>query len=301
MKSKKLIKNARKLARPFRIDKGKKFRLKDFDPGDTLDFTAEDDKERAREALANGIEELAELQTKLYAQDKWAVLIILQAMDAAGKDSAIKHVMSGLNPQGCNVFSFKAPSAEELDHDYLWRCLKVLPRRGEIGIFNRSYYEEVLVVRVHPGYLRSEKVPSELVTKHIWKERFEDIRHLEHYLSRNGVIVRKIFLNVSREEQERRFMDRIDDPSKNWKFSADDVTERDYWDQYMDAYEDMIQHTATSYAPWYIVPADHKWFTRMIVASIVVEALASVKLDYPTMSDAQLEELAVAKKTLESS
>src|SRR5690349_9812061 len=225
-----------------------------------------EDKPRAKETLATGVEALAELQDKLYAQDKWALLLIFQAMDAAGKDGAIKHVMSGINPQGCQVFSFKAPSAEDLDHDYLWRCMKVLPNRGHIGIFNRSYYEEMLVVRVHPEFLAKQKMPKELVTKKIWKERAEDIRNFEQYLGRNGVVVRKFFLHVSKKEQQRRFLGRIDDPLKNWKFSSNDAAERDYWDDYMKAYEEMIQTTATSYAPWYVVPADNKWFTRVVVA-----------------------------------
>src|SRR5205823_3061378 len=255
MKTKDIIKRARELAKPFRISKGKDFRLKDVDPDDTLEFTKEADKPRAKEALVTGVAVLAELQDKLYAQDRWALLLIFQAMDAAGKDGAIKHVMSGINPQGCQVSSFKAPSSEDLDHDYLWRCMKALPNRGNIGIFNRSYYEEVLVVRVHPNYLAKQRVPEELVTKHIWKERFEDIRNFERYLTHNGVVVRKFFLHVSKKEQQRRFLDRIDDTSKNWKFSANDAAERDYWDDYMEAYEEMIQETATKEAPWYVIPA----------------------------------------------
>jgi PPK2 family polyphosphate:nucleotide phosphotransferase len=245
MKTKEIIKRARELAEPFRISKGKDFRLKDVDPDDTLDFTKEADKPRAKEALAMGVTALAELQDKLYAQDKWAVLLIFQAMDAAGKDGAIKHVMSGINPQGVEVYSFKSPSAEDLDHDYLWRCMKCLPNRGHIGIFNRSYYEEVLVVRVHPEFLAKAKLPPKLVDKNIWDERFEDIRNFEQYLARNGVVVRKFFLHVSKKEQKQRFLDRIDDPLKNWKFSSNDASERDYWDDYMQAYEEMIQETAT--------------------------------------------------------
>src|SRR5881392_1496092 len=245
MKTKEIIKRAREFAEPFRISKGKDFRLKDVDPDDTLEFTKEADKPRAKEALATGVTALAEFQDKLYAQDKWAVLLIFQAMDAAGKDGAIEHVMSGVNPQGCQVYSFKAPSAEDLDHDYLWRCMRCLPNRGQIGIFNRSYYEELLVVRVHPQYLEKQKLPPQLITKKIWKERFGDIRNFEQYLTRNGVVVRKFFLHVSKEEQKRRFLLRIDDPSKNWKFSSNDAAERDYWDDYMAAYEDMIRHTAT--------------------------------------------------------
>ena len=258
MKTKELIKNARELARPFRISKGKDFRLKDVDPDDTLDFTKEADKPRSKEALAMGVAALAELQDKLYAQDKWAVLLVFQAMDAAGKDGAIKHVMSGVNPQGCEVYSFKSPSAEDLDHDYLWRCMKDLPNRGHIGIFNRSYYEEVLVVRVHPEFLAKQKMPPKLVGKKIWEERFEDIRDFEQYLSRNGVVVRNFFLHVSKKEQKRRFLERINEPLKNWKFSSNDANERDYWDDYMKAYEQMIQETATKEAPWYVVPADNK-------------------------------------------
>jgi len=298
MKTKEIIKTASELAEPFRINKGKDFRLKDVDPDDTLDFTKEADKPKAKEALAMGVTALAELQDKLYAQDKWAVLLVFQAMDAAGKDGAIKHVMSGINPQGCQVNSFKSPSAEELDHDYLWRCMKNLPNRGHIGIFNRSYYEEVLVVRVHPEFLAKEKLPPKLVGKKIWEERFEDIRNFEQYLARNGVVVRKFFLNVSKKEQKRRFLERIDDPLKNWKFSSNDANERDFWDDYMGAYEEMIQETATKDAPWYVVPADNKWFTRVIVASAVIETLASLDLAYPKVDEGKLKELAVAKKKL---
>jgi PPK2 family polyphosphate:nucleotide phosphotransferase len=298
MKTKELIKNARELARPFRISKGKNFRLKDVDPDNTLDFTKEADKPRAKEVLAMGVTALAELQDKLYAQDKWAVLLIFQAMDAAGKDGAIKHVMSGVNPQGCEVYSFKSPSAEDLDHDYLWRCMKDLPNRGHIGIFNRSYYEEVLVVRVHPGFLAKQKMPPKLVGKKIWGQRFEDIRNFEQYLARNGVVVRKFFLHVSKKEQKRRFLERIDDPFKNWKFSSNDANERDYWDDYMGAYEEMIQETATKEAPWYVVPADNKWFTRVVVASAVIETLDSLDLAYPKVDEGKLKELAAAKKKL---
>lgn len=297
MKTKELIKKARDISEPFRVNKGKNFRLKDVDPEDTLSFT-KDDKNRFKEALSDGVTALAELQDKLYAQDRWAVLLIFQAMDAAGKDGAIKHVMSGVNPQGCKVFSFKAPTSEDLDHDYLWRCMKVLPNRGEIGIFNRSYYEECLVVRVHPDFLAKQKVPQELVGKKIWKERFEDISNFEQYLSRNGVVIRKFFLHVSKKEQKRRFLERIDLSEKNWKFSANDAAERDYWDEYMEAYEDMIRHTSSSEAPWYVVPADNKWFTRIVVAGAVIEALASLKLEYPKVDDAKLKELAAARKKL---
>jgi PPK2 family polyphosphate:nucleotide phosphotransferase len=300
MKTKEIIKTVRELAKPFRVTKGKDFRLKDIDPDDTLDFTKEADKARSKEALAMGVTALAELQDKLYAQDKWAVLLIFQAMDAAGKDGAIKHVMSGINPQGCEVYSFKSPSAEDLDHDYLWRCMKCLPNRGHIGIFNRSYYEEVLVVRVHPEFLAKAKLPPKLVSKDIWEERFEDIRNFEQYLARNGIIVRKFFLHVSKKEQKQRFLDRIDDPLKNWKFSANDASERDYWDDYMKAYEEMIQETSTKHAPWYVVPANNKWFTRVVVAGAVIDALASLDLAYPEVDEPKLKELAAAKKKLVS-
>jgi PPK2 family polyphosphate:nucleotide phosphotransferase len=298
MKTKEIIKAGSELARPFRISKGKNFRLKDVDPDDTLDFTKEADKPRAKEALAIGVTALAELQDKLYAQDKWAVLLIFQAMDAAGKDGAIEHVMSGVNPQGCQVYSFKAPSSDDLDHDYLWRCMKCLPNRGHIGIFNRSYYEEVLVVRIHPEFLAKQKLPPTLVGKGIWDERFEDIRNFEQYLARNGVVVRKFFLHVSKKEQKRRFLDRIDDPLKNWKFSSNDANERDFWDDYMEAYEQMIQETATKEAPWYVVPADNKWFTRVVVAGAVIETLDSLDLAYPKVDEGKLKELAAAKKKL---
>ena len=297
MKTKKLRKKAEEIVKHFRVTKGKDFRLKDIDPDDTLEYT-KDDKERSKEALASGITALAELQDKLYAQDKWAVLLIFQAMDAAGKDGAIKHVMSGVNPQGCKVFSFKSPTSDDLDHDYLWRCMKCLPNRGEIGIFNRSYYEELLVVRVHPEFLDKQKLPPELVTKHIWQERYEDIRNFERYLTRNGVVIRKFFLHVSRKEQKRRFLERIDLPEKNWKFSPNDAAERDHWDGYMDAYEQMIQETATKYAPWYVIPADNKWFTRVAVAAAVIEAISSLGLEYPKVGRDKLKELAVAKTKL---
>jgi PPK2 family polyphosphate:nucleotide phosphotransferase len=293
---KNLIKRARKLAKPFRVTDGS-FRLKDIDPGDTLDLTSED-KPRAKEALAMGIDVLAELQDMLYAQDNWAVLLIFQAMDAAGKDGAIKHVMSGVNPQGCQVYSFKAPTSEDLDHDYLWRCMKCLPERGRIGIFNRSYYEETLVVRVHPEFLEKQKLPPELVTKNVWEERFQDIRSFERYLARNGVAIRKFFLHVSRKEQKNRFLERIEEPEKNWKFSANDAKEREHWDDYMEAYEDMIRNTAAKEAPWYVVPADNKWFTRVVVAAAVIEALSSLDLHYPKVSQEKLKGLAAAKRSL---
>jgi PPK2 family polyphosphate:nucleotide phosphotransferase len=290
-----LIKEARRLAKPFRVTDDN-FRLKDIDPGDTLGLP--EDKPRAKKALAMGIEILAELQDMLYAQDNWAVLLIFQAMDAAGKDGAIKHVMSGVNPQGCQVFSFKAPTSEDLDHDYLWRCMKCLPERGRIGIFNRSYYEETLVVRVHQELLHRQKLPPELITKDIWEERFQDIRSFERYLTRNGVAICKFFLHVSDQEQKKRFLERIEEPGKNWKFSANDSKERQYWKDYMEAYEDMIRNTATKSAPWYIVPADNKSFTRVVVAAAVIGVLDDLDLKYPKVSDSKLKELAAAKKEL---
>jgi PPK2 family polyphosphate:nucleotide phosphotransferase len=296
-KTKDLIKRAREFAEPFRITNGKKFRLKDIDPGDTLHLESED-KPRAKEALAMGVQLLAELQDKLYAQDHWSMLIVLQAMDAAGKDGAIKHIMSGVNPQGCQVHSFKQPSPEELDHDFLWRSMKSLPNRGNIGIFNRSYYEETLVVRVHQEYLAAQKLPPKLVTKKIWKERFQDIRNFERYLIHNGVVVRKFFLHVSKEEQKRRFLERIENPEKNWKFSATDAKERAFWDQYMKAYEETIRNTATKDAPWYVIPADNKWFTRLAIAAALITALDSLDLEYPKVDKKKLEELAAAKQTL---
>jgi len=298
MKTKKLIKRSREVSDPFRITKGNDFRLKDFDPNDTLEFTKEADKPKAKEALATGVQVLAELQDKLYAQDRWAVLLIFQAMDAAGKDGAIKHVMSGINPQGCQVFSFKSPTSDDLEHDYLWRCLKCLPNRGNIGIFNGSYYEEVLAVRVHPEFLAKQKLPSKLVGKHIWEERFEDIRNVEQYLSRNGVVIRKFFLHVSKKEQKRRFLERIENAEKNWKFSANDAAERDYWDDYINCYEDLIRETSTKHSPWYVVPADNKWFTRVVVAAAVIDALADLDLAYPKVDEKKLKELASAKQKL---
>ncbi len=293
-----LIKNAHTFAKRFCVSDGDRFRLKDVDPGDTLHLDSED-KPRAKEALARGVEALAGLQDMLYAQDRWALLLIFQAMDAAGKDGAMKHVMSGINPQGCQVFSFKATTNDELDHEYIWRCARNLPERGRIGIFNRSYYEEALVVRVHPELLAKQKIPSRLLTKDIWKERFQDIRGFERYLGRNGVVVRKFFLHVSKGEQKRRFLERLDNPAKNWKFSASDAAERGHWDDYMRAYEDMIRSTATKDAPWYVVPADNKWFTRVVVAAAVIDALVSLDLHYPRMSKEQREALAAARAALE--
>ena len=298
MTTKQVIKRAREFAEPFRVAHGKKFRLKDISPADTLGHGSED-KPRAKEGLALGVQALAELQGRLYAENKWALLLIYQAMDAAGKDGAIKHVMSGVNPQGCQVFSFKAPSAEELDHDYLWRCMKVLPNRGQIGIFNRSYYEETLVVRVHPEFLAKERVPPQLLfTKRLWDQRYEDIRNFEQYLANNGVVVRKFFLHLSRKEQKRRFLERIDNADKNWKFSASDAAEREHWDDYMEAYEDMIRHTATPAAPWYVVPADNKWFSRIVVAAAVIQTLTSLDLKYPEVGPEKLKELAGVRKLL---
>jgi PPK2 family polyphosphate:nucleotide phosphotransferase len=296
MELKEIIKRARPLSSPFRIDSSR-FRLKHVDPGDTLHLGSAD-KPRAKEALATGIEALAHLQDMLYAQDRWAVLLIFQAMDAAGKDGAIKHVMSGVNPQGCQVYSFKAPSSEDLDHDFLWRTTKSLPERGRIGIFNRSYYEETLVVRVHPELLGAQKIPPSLVTKKIWQERFDDIRHLERYLGRNGVAICKFFLHVSKKEQKRRFLERLEDRDKNWKFSASDAKERAHWNDYMAAYEDMVRNTATEEAPWYVVPADNKWFTRVVVCAAVIETLARLDLGYPRVGKAKRAELAEARRIL---
>ncbi len=283
------------VAEPYRVERGKGFRLKDFDPADTGKIHS---KHHARALLRAGIESMAEMQDKLYAQDRWALLLIFQAMDAAGKDGAIKHVMSGLNPQGCQVFSFKAPSREELDHDFMWRTSRNLPERGRIGIFNRSYYEEVLVVRVHPNVLQNERLPAELIGKSLWEDRFEDIRAFEKYLSRNGVAIRKFFLNLSKGEQKKRFLRRLKRPDKNWKFSVADAHEREYWDDYMKAYAEMIENTATKHAPWYVVPADNKWFTRLVVAAAVVQTLEDLKLSYPKVDEDQRKELQAAQAAL---
>ena len=288
---------ARRLARRYAVTDGSKFRLKNFDPGDTAHLGAED-KPRAKEGLAAGIELLTELQNRLYANDTWSILLIFQAMDAAGKDSAIKHVMSGVNPQGCQVYSFKRPTSIQLDHDYLWRCSKSLPERGRIGIFNRSYYEETLVVRVHPELLQQQKLPPELIGKKIWAERFRDIRHYERYLGHNGIIVRKFFLHVSKEEQRRRFLERIDNPAKNWKFSSADLDERAHWNDYMHAYEETIRHTASKHAPWYVVPADNKWFTRLVVVATLIDALDRLDLAYPELDDTEKDGLAAARRRL---
>ncbi|MBN8525585.1 MAG: polyphosphate kinase 2 family protein [Planctomycetes bacterium] len=280
----------------FKVTKGKDFRLKDWDPADTLKFN---DKEQAERILAEGVEKLAKLQDKLYADDRWSLLLIFQAMDAAGKDGTIKHVMSGINPQGCQVYSFKSPSAEELDHDFLWRTTRCLPERGRIGIFNRSYYEEVLVVRVHPEFLEKQRMPRKLVDKDIWEGRYESINDFEKHLSRNGTIVRKFFLNVSKDEQKARFMKRLDDPDRNWKFSSSDAKERQHWDEYQAAYQDLIRATASKHAPWYVVPADHKWFSRVVVAAAIIDALESLNLDYPEVDAAKKAELAEARKLLD--
>jgi PPK2 family polyphosphate:nucleotide phosphotransferase len=279
------------------VNHGKKFRLDHIDPGATGGLKS---PEEAEEWLQKGLERLREMQQKLYAQDQWALLLIFQAMDAAGEDGVVKHVMSGVNPQGCQVFSFKTPSVEELNHDFMWRAARCLPERGKIGIFNRSYYEEVLVVRVHPEFLRKQKIPPQLMGKKIWKERFEDIKAFESYLSRNGVVVRKFFLHVSRQEQRRRFLSRLDEPEKNWKFSSNDVKERAFWKNYMQAYDDMIRNTSTPQAPWYVVPADNKWFTRLAVASAIVDTLEDLDLSWPKPDSATRMELGAARKLLEA-
>jgi len=284
------------VARAFRVKDGDGFRLSRIDPAETLGFKSKDE---VAETVTRGVERLAALQEKLYAHDRWAVLLVFQALDAAGKDSTIKHVMSGVNPQGCQVYSFKAPSNEDLDHDFFWRAAKCLPERGRIGIFNRSYYEEVLVVRVHPEILAREKLPQAVVTKAIWKERFEDIVAFERHLARNGTLILKFFLHVSRAEQRRRFLERLDKPAKNWKFSAADLAERQHWKAYMQAYEEMIQHTATSGAPWYVVPADHKWFTRLVVMEAIIAALEQLDLAFPTVPPEERKALKAARAELE--
>ncbi len=290
--------NLAKLVKPYRIDKGKSFRLKDISPKDTrgLDIDAKE----AHASLKKGVERLSELQEMLYAQDRWSVLVIFQAMDAAGKDGAIKHVMSGVNPQGCEVHSFKAPSQEDLDHDFMWRCLRRLPESGRIGIFNRSYYEETLVVRVHSELLAKEQIPDRLMSKQIWKERFEDINAIERYLARNGIAICKFFLHVSKAEQKRRFFERLDDPDKHWKFSPGDVAERQHWNDYMGAYEDMVRATSTEEAPWHVVPADNKWFTRLVVAAAIVDKLESLELAYPEVRPDMRKQLKAARQALEN-
>jgi PPK2 family polyphosphate:nucleotide phosphotransferase len=292
-----VIKKAAALARQCRITHGANFRLKDHDPADTMGFKSEDHP-RAKQALQSGIRTLADQQEMLYAQDQWAVLLIFQGIDAAGKDSVISHVMSGVNPAGCQVYSFKEPSSEDLDHDYMWRCIRCLPNRGQIGIFNRSYYEEVLVVRVHPELLCKEKIPSPLITRHIWKERFKDIQNFERHLYRNGIVTAKFFLNLSKEEQRRRFLERADNPDKNWKFSPADVAEREHWDDYQKAFEDMISNTSTRKSPWYVIPADHKWFARILVAAAVIETLDRLNLSYPRVDKARLAAIKKAREVL---
>ena len=284
-----------KLEKSYRVDDGKHFRLKEFDPADTGHW---DSVEEAKEQLQKDIKRMEELQDKLYAQDRWSVLLIFQAMDAAGKDGTIKHVMSGVNPEGCQVHSFKAPSQAELQHDFLWRTTQALPERGHIGIFNRSYYEEVLVVRVHPPVLESQLVPPSLITKDIWKERFEDINCFERHMGRNGTVIRKFFLHLSKKEQKRRFLARLDEPEKHWKFSAADIQERECWEDYQEAYEDMIRHTATKDAPWYVVPADNKWFTHLVVAAAIVQTLEELDLCYPKVDGEKLKEIAAARRIL---
>ncbi len=288
----------RRFVRPYCITDGRKFRLKDVDPADTAGLR--EGKKQARRILVAGVKRLADLQDKLYAQDRWSLLLIFQAMDAAGKDGTIKHVMSGVNPQGCQVFSFKVPSAEDLDHDFLWRTTKCLPERGRIGIFNRSYYEEVLVVRVHPEVLGRQKLSAKLVTKNLWKERFESLAGLERHLARNGTVILKFFLHVSRKEQKKRFLERLDLPEKNWKFSEADAKERGFWKDYMAAYEDAIRVTATPWAPWYVVPADNKWFTRLVVAEAIIDAMERLDLRYPVVDEAKKKELKAARGVLES-
>ena len=297
LSKKELIKQAKKFSKKYCVGDGKNFKLKDYDSKPSLDLGA-DDKPLIKQTLQLGVDALAAMQDILYAQDRWSLLVIFQAMDAAGKDGAIKHVMSGVNPQGCQVSSFKAPSPEDLDHDFLWRCQKHLPERGRIGIFNRSYYEEVLVVRVHENILKSQKLPDELVTKDIWEKRFKDIRNFEKYLTRNGTLIIKIFLNVSKDEQKKRFIERVDDPDKNWKFSAADARERGYWKDYMVAYEEMIQNTSTEDAPWYVIPADNKSYARIAVASAIIEALDDIRLEYPKVSEEKIAELQEIKKQL---
>ena len=285
----------KELARRYRIERGNGFRLKDIDPAETAGLR---DPELGREQLEQSKQVLSELQDKLYAQDCWAVLLIFQAMDAAGKDGTIKHVMSGVNPQGCQVYAFKAPSSDELDHDFMWRCLRNLPERGRIGIWNRSYYEEVLVVRVHPELLRRQRLPPAFTGKRIWQQRLHDIRSIERYLARNGVVIVKFFLHVSKAEQRRRFLERLDEPEKNWKFSPDDVRERRHWDDYLRCYEDAIRETAAEHAPWYVVPADHKWFMRLVVSSAIIDTLSKLDLDYPRIDAATRRRLANARREL---
>ncbi len=288
--------DGKKMLERYRVSKPEKFQLSDIDPNDT--FGLDLPKKEAKEQLEDTVKDISKLQEMLYAQDQWSVLVILQAMDAAGKDSVLEHVMSGINPQGCQVHSFKAPTSTELEHDFLWRTTVALPERGRIGVFNRSYYEEVLVVRVHPEILQKQRLPQELIGKDIWQERFDDIRSFEKHMARNGTVVLKFFLHVSKEEQKKRFLDRIDEPDKQWKFNAGDIEERKLWDKYMSAYEDMIRNTSTSHAPWYVVPADHKWFTRLVVANAIKDAMAELRLEYPKLDDAAREALKKARGVL---
>ena len=296
MPRKEILDQIEKYVRPFCITKGKDFRLKDFDPGDTCGLKM--DKGQAAELLQRGTAWLTEEQEMLYAQDRWSVLLVFQAMDAAGKDGTIKHVMSGVNPQGCQVFSFKQPSREDLDHDFMWRYAKCLPERGRIGIFNRSYYEEVLILRVHEEILKRQRLPPSLVSKRIWDERLADIVHFEDYLTRQGTIILKFFLNVSRKEQKNRFMERLDKPKKHWKFSASDVYERKFWPDYMHAFEEAIRATASKHAPWYVVPADNKWFTRLLVAAAIVAAVEELDLTFPQVDAKKKKELLAARAAL---
>jgi PPK2 family polyphosphate:nucleotide phosphotransferase len=295
MKSRKVLKEMARLADRWRVTKGRKFRLADVDPGDTSGVKSE---KLAATLLQSSLAMLSDMQEKLYAQDRWALLLIFQGMDAAGKDSAIKHVMSGVNPQGCDVYSFKAPSHEEVDHDFLWRTHKVCPERGKIGIFNRSYYEESLVVRVHPKLLKAERLPGRLVSNDLWDERFEDVNAHERYLTRNGTVIRKFFLHVSKEEQRKRFLERLDDPKKNWKFSLGDITERESWPDYQRAYEDVVRNTATKHAPWYVAPADHKWYTHLVVAAAIIDALDELDLTFPEVDKDKRKELTKVREAL---
>jgi len=289
------LKKIAKFANQYRVTEGKHFRLKDISPGNTGKFKSVD---FAKERLADGVKMLSNLQQKLYAQNKYSLLLIFQAMDAAGKDGTIKHVMSGINPQGCQVHSFKGPSSTDLNHDFLWRSNVALPERGQIGIFNRSYYEETLVVRVHKELLKGQRIPEKLVTKNIWEERFEDIRAYEKYLARNGVVVRKFFLHLSKSEQKKRFLSRLDETDKNWKFSGADLKERGYWDEYQEAYEDMIRNTSSKDAPWYVVPADNKWFTHLVVAAAIIDTLEDLDLEFPEVTKEQRQALEEARKVL---
>jgi PPK2 family polyphosphate:nucleotide phosphotransferase len=295
MKYRKQIKECARLAERYCVSQGEKFRLKDYETSDT---GVVKNKEQSQRIIDNRAGLLTNLQEKLYAQDRWALLLIIQAMDAAGKDGVIKHVMSGVNPQGCDVHSFKTPSTEELNHDYLWRAHSRVPERGKIGIFNRSYYEEVLVVRVHPSILEMQKLPGPLITKHIWEQRYEDINAFEHYLASNGVMVRKFFLHVSKKEQKKRFLERLEDPKKNWKFSMADVKERGYWKDYQEAYEEMIKNTAKKHAPWYVIPADNKWYTQLIVASAIITALEEMDLSFPDVDKQKKRELESVRDSL---